>query len=151
MKVAIGILLATVLVLVWRLNALITTSRQQQNQIQELTSKLVDRGTRDALELQEKCALQAEKVFRQLGYKGAQQNGNVDSYQSHYNAKLNKCFMTVESTDIRTTPGTMLITKFLLDAYEQRIYAEYTLDVAREQEVLGGAADDLQADSIIRG
>lgn len=126
MKLTIAILLVIVLALVWQLNKEIVAGHQRQNQVQELTAKLAEKSTRDNLELQEKCALQAEKMFRTLGYKGVQQNGNFDLYRSHWNAKLNKCFMTIESTNVTTTSGTMFINRFLFDAYEQREYAEYT-------------------------
>ena len=125
MKVAVVVLLAIVLALVWGLTTEMVTNRQQQSQITELTSKLGDRTTRENLELQEKCALQAERVFKRLGYKeSVPQNGVFGTYQSHYNAKLNKCFMTLDSTT--TNPDTEFNFKFLFDAYEQRGYGEYT-------------------------
>ena len=34
--------------------------------------------------------------------------------------------MTIQTTDINTTPGTMLVNRFLLDAYEQMEFGEYT-------------------------
>jgi len=69
--------------------------------------------------LQEKCATQADKVFRQLGY---QLNGtnSTDVLQSHFNPERNKCFMTIETL---AHDGTQ--TRYLLDAFEQREYAEY--------------------------
>jgi len=130
MKAALVVLLALatslVGVLAWRLSVEVGASRGLRSEIQVLTAKLADTSTRDALELQAKCAAQAEKVFHAMGYKENQPNGTLDVYQSHYNVAANKCFMTMETTDIHTTPGTMVITKFLLDAFEQREYAEYT-------------------------
>ena len=32
-----------------------------------------------------------------------------DLYQSHYNPALNKRFMTIQTTDINATPGTMFV------------------------------------------
>lgn len=111
--------MVVVLVLAWLLSAEMMTSREQRDQIQKLTISLADKSKQENLVLQEKCALQVEKVFRQLGYKV----GGMDLYQSHYNAKLNKCFMSLESTSFAT--GGMFVNKFLFDAYEQREYGQY--------------------------
>ncbi|HXM83543.1 MAG TPA: hypothetical protein VN929_16655 [Burkholderiales bacterium] len=117
MKASIAILAAIVLVLSWFLNA-------QRSEIAELTSKLNDKAAREGLEQQQKCALQAEKIFGQLGYKLNDPRSKIfASLQSHYSAKQNKCFMTVETTDMGT--GTLANTKYLFDAFEQRGYAEY--------------------------
>lgn len=120
MKVAVGMLLVLVALLTWRLAEEVGVSQGLRSEIQGLTAKLADSSKRVSLELQAKCASQAEKVFRVMGYKENQQNGNIDIYQSHYNAAFNKCFLTIETTNVNTTPGTMFINKFLLDAYEQR-------------------------------
>lgn len=122
-KSAIGILLAIVAVLTWQLTIKNRTNGQQRKQIEGLTSQLLNKPKIEDLQLQEKCALQAEKVFRALGYKGIQQNGDTDTYQTHYNQKLGKCFMAIESLNMTTASGTT--TRFLLDAFEQRGYAEY--------------------------
>ena len=129
MKVAVAVLLAIVLALVWGLTTEMVTNRQQRSQITELTSKLSDSSTRENLELQERCTLQAEKAFKQLGYKdgGELQNGVETTYRSHYNAKLSKCFIGLESNTFVTRTNTLMGTKvkYLLDAYEKRAYGEY--------------------------
>ncbi len=116
MKFIIAALLVFVVGLAWLLNAEMTTSRERQDQIEQLKLRLADKSRRENLELQEKCALQAERMFRRLGYEG--------SYESHYNAERNKCFMTV---DVAGTLRPLRITKFLYDAYEQREYAAFQL------------------------
>jgi hypothetical protein len=60
------------------------------------------------------CALQAEKQFKSLGYVDA----TGTSYQSHYNKRLDKCLMLIDTSLPNRT-----IT--LIDAYEGRPYAEY--------------------------
>jgi hypothetical protein len=125
MKVAVATLIAIVLVLAWLLNAETKTTREQQNQIAALTSKLADKVARENLELQQKCAQQAEKIFMQLGYRMDRPTLGISAtYQSHYNAKLGKCFMTLDSTGAGDH-------RFLFDAYEQREYAEYMAMPAR--------------------
>jgi len=124
MKLAVAALLAIALVLAWLLNAEVATNNQQRSQIAELTSKLGDKTARENLEFQQKCAQQAEKIFHQLGYKLNEPRSAISaSYESHYNTKLNKCFMTVSTVNMSTPRLTT--SKFLLDAYEQRGYAEY--------------------------
>lgn len=115
MKFTVGILIAFVLFLVWRLNVEIELNRQQQSHVAELTLKLSDKSAHENIEMQKNCSQQAGAIFLQLGYK----NGGLDSYQSHYNTKLNKCFILVHSIQGTT------VSKFLLDAYEQRSYAYY--------------------------
>ena len=135
MKIFAALLLAVILVLAWLLYAEVTTSRQQRTQLAELTAKLGDRTTRENLELQEKCALQAEKIFRKLGHLlRSPAKEASDSYRSHYNAKLNKCFMSVETIITHTTPAGMSISWQLLDAYEQRDYGIYVSGILRKGE-----------------
>ena len=125
MRVAVGVLLLIVGALSWWLTVEFATNGKQRKQLDELTIQLADKSRLEDFQLQEKCAGQAEKVFRALGYKAIQQNGNTDIYQSHYSKKLGKCFMAIESTNVTTTPGTTFTNRFLLDAFEQREYAEY--------------------------
>jgi hypothetical protein len=125
MKIAIGILIAIMLVLAWQLNAAMTTNRAQQEQIQQLTVSLADKSKRENLELQEKCAAQAQKMFRQLGWEDNDpKSGSIALYQSHYNAKANRCFLTVDSTS-GLSKGGVFKNRFLIDAYEQKGYAEF--------------------------
>ena len=116
-KATIGILFAIVLALAWRLNVEMGLTHQQQSTIAELTSKLNDKSAHENLELQEKCAAQADKVFRELGYSLSK---NLASIQSHFNSKLNKCFMSLMYTSRNSN------SRYLLDAYEQREYAEFS-------------------------
>lgn len=123
--IAVG-LLVVVGVLAWRLTIEVANNGQLRQELEQLTGQLADKSKLENLQLQEKCAEQAKKVFHALGYKDVQQGLNTDAYQSHYNTKLGKCFMAVESTNMTTTPGTLFINRVLLDAFEQREYAEYT-------------------------
>jgi hypothetical protein len=87
---------------------------EQRRLVQELTMRL-EAGTKTSnLDLQEKCSLQARQEFTQSG-----RNKQLASYINHYNSKLNKCFIVIESSVGDTT------TKFLSDAFEGDIYANY--------------------------
>ncbi|MCX5876291.1 MAG: hypothetical protein NT087_08380 [Deltaproteobacteria bacterium] len=117
MKVNIFVmgLLAIAMFLGWGLYAEKELSRQQQSHIAELTAKLNDKTASDNLELQGKCAQQAKSMFLQLGYKA----NAGDAYQSHYNAKLNKCLMEIYTSRFPT------VARSLFDAYDQKPYANY--------------------------
>jgi hypothetical protein len=77
------------------------------------------------LDDQERCAAQAQKAFQQLENDRktgpfANVGGIISSdYESHYNTKLKKCLMLVE-TQASTGNSAML-----MDAYERRTYAFY--------------------------
>jgi hypothetical protein len=106
----------------------------QQRQIHGFEEKLVARAKTDLLDLQDRCAKQAEHEFLSLGHR----KGGTDIYANHYNAKLNKCFMLIESTDARTTPGTIWTKKNLSDAFEGKVYGDYawhTDKVKKDREV----------------
>lgn len=118
MKALVAVLVGIVLLLGWLLIGERAKTSQLRSEVAEVTSKLETKGTREKFELTEKCALQADKIFRQSGYLELSA-GAASSYQSHYNAKQGKCFMAIESARLGTT------FRFLLDAHEQRLYAQY--------------------------
>ena len=113
MKFLASALLLLAVILCWFLNVEMTASREQREQIQKLTISLAEKSKRNAFELQAKCAQQAAKVFREFGY-----NQSSDQLQSHYNQKLNRCFMAA-STQFGNN-------RFLIDAYEERGYADFS-------------------------
>ncbi len=114
MKIVIGVLIVIVAILGWQLIERDTTNNQLRGQLNYLTIKLKDKTVHENLEQKEKCATQADKVFRQLGY---DLNGG-GTLQNHFNIRLNKCFMSV-GTSIKDFSFL-----FLIDAYEQKGYAE---------------------------
>jgi hypothetical protein len=98
-----------------------------------------DLSRREALELQKECGLQAAKAFKQAGWKvGEPTNGSTASFESHYNPGMNKCFMLMRILTVSPATGTKSwASTYLLDAYEQRTYAE--LDITD----LGWLADPI--------
>ena len=78
-------------------------------------------STSKLLDLQAKCSEQARKAFADLGYS----KNDVASYENHYNAKLDKCFIHVRH-DART-PGTIWTNRDLFDAFEGKVYGTYML------------------------
>ena len=82
---------------------------------------------------QERCARQAEAVFRDRGYskditrpKGDESGSNdvIADFESHYNIVLDKCFVLLEIFGVGVSNAGFQI-RSLLDAYEGRTYAEY--------------------------
>ena len=91
----------------------------QQRQIKAMEAQSRTNG----LELQDKCAKESELVFKRGGW---DEKGVIASFTNHYNAKLNRCFMEVERTDPTIVANTVFETKFVVDAFEGKPYAEYT-------------------------
>ena len=73
---------------------------------------------------QEICAKQAEKTYQ--AYNNA---GSVESswHQSHYNKKLNKCFILVDQ--MYQHNGETTITAQLFEAFERHVFAKYTFNL----------------------
>ena len=81
-------------------------------------SELIDSARRTGISGQtEKCAAQAEKAFAGYGYNTST---SLADFRSHYNAKMNKCFMSIDNL-----VGKMR-TKMVFDAYERRGFAEFS-------------------------
>jgi hypothetical protein len=53
---------------------------------------------------------------------------------NHYNEQLNKCFVLMQSTDTRSTPGSVLTSKTLMDAFEGTSYGDIALERERGQQ-----------------
>jgi hypothetical protein len=85
-----------------------------------------DLSRREALELQRECSLQAQRVFKSGGWDSA--SGNIANFESHYNSTMNKCFMVVRVLTTSPAKGSKSwASTFLLDAYDQRSYAELNI------------------------
>lgn len=81
------------------------------------------------LDQQERCAQQARRAFQELDSKDRIEGKQLGmtrtsgDYQSHYNTKLGKCLMLVETTDMfGSSPST---TAYVMDANERRVYATF--------------------------
>src|SRR5215472_4767069 len=82
-----------------------------------------------SLQQQEICANQAKVYFQEnsaddpkLSKDGDQSIGA--GYVGHYNTKLNRCFVLVDSTSLGPN-GQFFTSTQLVDAFERRIYATY--------------------------
>ena len=124
MKGAIVLLIVISTGLGWKLVAELESSAQLRSQIVELTVKLNDKLKFELLERQRACSSQADKLLRQLGFDMA--TAMVVS-QNHFNSKIDKCFLSVSNTVIGE--GRARKFRFLIDAYEQRGYADFGIDI----------------------
>ena len=94
----------------------------QQRQIHELNTKVEEKTKTASLELQEQCSKQAREQFAENGWK----KEPIASFTNHYNLKMNKCFMLIESTTpTKPSDGTFFVSKLLFDAFEGKSYGEY--------------------------
>jgi cell division protein FtsL len=100
-------------------NAVLT---DQQRQIHELNTKIEEKAKTISLELQQQCSKQAREEYAENGWK----KEPIASYTNHYNTKMNKCFMLIESTTpTKPSDGTFFVTKLLFDAFEGKSYGEW--------------------------
>ena len=84
-----------------------------------------------SLDQQERCAQQAKRAYAETeaefeAYNRAQTQKTVrfsGDYQSHYNVKLGKCLMLVETYDMIDSQS--ITTAYVRDANEHRQYANY--------------------------
>jgi hypothetical protein len=131
---AFGVLLAGVIALGWLIRSEIQVNSHLSDELRELRKQLADKTANDRFKLQEACANRAESIFHQSGYGqiGLQSDGkSTVVYQNHYNDNLKKCFMTIETTTLDENHTTI---RFLMDALEQREYAEYTWMSAKDKK-----------------
>jgi hypothetical protein len=129
MKIVLSFLVLAVLVLAWQLKTQIDTNRQHATQIRELNDQLakgVRRSNVDAQQ-QERCGKRAEQIFAKNWPHGSPDNSagytTTAFYTSHYNAKLNKCFMLETSQGY--DPKRPFVMKFLLDANSNKEYGQF--------------------------
>lgn len=94
---------------------------QLESQNRELTAKLEALTKSKTLDLQEQCAKQAREEFKFMKW----DKEPLASYTNHYNAKLNKCFVEIQSTDAKTAPPDIITNKTVSDAFEGKGYGEY--------------------------
>ena len=95
---------------------------QLEKQNKELAAKLESASKSGILDLQEKCAKQARELFKSDGW----EKEKMASFTNHYNQRLNKCFVQVESTHDGTWTST-----FVADAFEGKGYGQYYWESVR--------------------
>lgn len=121
MRVIVSLLIVAFVALAYLAHSQSSTLKQQEKEIKELGAKVQAMPKNASLELQARCAKQARAEFTAEGF----EKKEFADFTNHYNVALNKCFVLVENTDAKTTPGTIWADKTLPDAFEGKIYGEY--------------------------
>lgn len=85
-------------------------------------------NAQSTLHLQEDCFKAAKEMFYE-GYEStttkSESLGNcVNSYENHYNKKLDKCFILSRSNCFEIDRSSLFVS--LWDVFEQKLYAEYS-------------------------
>jgi len=109
---------------------------QLEKENADLRGKL-DAVSRNAtLDLQEKCATQARIEFDSEGWDKPtlQRAATSATFVNHYNTKVNKCFIQVDSTDDKTAPGETFLGTSISDAFEGKNYAQYDWKVDKTKK-----------------
>lgn len=126
MKAIIVGLLLIIVGLGWGVYTDASQLQQLQSKYDALKAQAAEPRTA-SLAQQAQCEQQAVNVFHSLGYSERPTKDSSDSYQSHYNPKLGKCFVAINSINFNVGPQVkQQFNSVLLDAYEQREYAVYT-------------------------
>ena len=93
--------------------------REQRRQVQELNAKLNSQSQAADFDLQTKCARQALDVWKAGGW----DRKKTATYSNHYNEKLKKCFMRIDTNTEES--GADVTFETVMDAFESKGYAEF--------------------------
>lgn len=116
---AIVLLLISVVALGMLLYRQTAALREQRRQVQELDAKLDAVSKAAGFDLQAKCAKRALDVWKAGGW----DHKKTATYSNHYNEKLNKCFMRIDTTTEES--GADVTFETVMDAFESKGYAEF--------------------------
>lgn len=129
-KVLMALLVVVVAAIVWQVYSQKATVADLQKRLDAMHTKLEAQPYNASIDLQEKCAKQAREQYRQSGLEKEAAAG----FSNHYNEKFNKCFMVIENTDAKTTPGTIWTHKTLIDAFEGKVFATYAWHTVKDKK-----------------
>lgn len=104
---------------VWRLDVVTSENTSLSAKVSQLQA--ATQAAINSTAMREKCTAQADRRFQQLGYGANDPNLNA-VLQSHYNPKMKRCFMSIETTKLAVPE---VINRSLMDADEQRLFGEY--------------------------
>jgi len=81
---------------------------------------------------QERCPERAKRFFFENGYKFDETFGyfkSVSNYTSHYNKKLDKCFIRIDSMNTqRNKKGEFVQYHYLYDVFDEKEYGAFCFD-----------------------
>ena len=80
--------------------------------------------------LQEKCGKRCDEMFKKElgnGITSDESSSMISSYQSHYNKKMNKCFILVKETSyLKDKKRDVILNKELIDINENKYYGSFS-------------------------
>ena len=125
----VGVFIVGFLFVIYYQNKPLASTPQIQNEIKATSTsdlnfqeKLGQTKQIASLEQQEQCAEYTKKYFNDNGYEIKDTVGTLYfSYVSHYNIKLNKCFIFITNSDINSNA----LFLYLIDAVEGKTYGEF--------------------------
>ena len=123
----IGILVIGVLVVIV-LYAMLKPSKQEVLPVATNPISQTIKTQQSDIDLQAKCADYASKYFKDSGYNQTTQRDQINSYTNHWNNKIGKCFILINSTwstDISKT-FTLFKDVTLIDVIEGKLFGEFT-------------------------
>jgi hypothetical protein len=130
MKTAIAFLVLAVAVLCSFAYSQNAGLQQQQKEVKQLQAKLDAISKTAPIELREKCARQAREEFKLYGWDKEAMAGVLN----HYDLKLDKCFMMIQSADAKSVRGTIITSKNLYDAFEGKEYGSYIWSTQKDKK-----------------
>lgn len=98
--------------------------QDNQRQIHELTAKLEASPKAPDINLEDKCAKRSREEFKDLGW----EKEPMASFSNHYNAKMNRCFMLIQTTSV--SGGNVVENRHLSDAFDRKELGEYMRSTA---------------------
>jgi len=100
---------------------------------------------KEVYELQERCGKRAEQMFEK-DFPIDQRKG-LETFENHYNVRLNRCFMLEENTMITRDNGKTYTSKILtlLDVNDNKGYGSFSLLNCEVQQITCGSEQEFRS------
>ena len=100
-----------------------TTIEAQGQALNQLNARMAELTQATDLDLQAKCAKQADKTYKAQSFSAT----DLASYSDHYNGALKKCFVLIYDTSTSTADASLFLHfQTLYDAFEGKDYGDYS-------------------------
>jgi len=122
-KITIGYAIGVVLIAataVWQFSVA-ATLRTENVQLQQ---KLISKASVELTTMKQACSDRSQRYFTVLGYSESEaKNGTNTTFRDHYNIRLGRCLMTMDSTSY--IKGDEIVQKNLIDTDEKTDFGQY--------------------------
>ena len=104
----------------WQFNG----ANDAQREVANLKRQLMSHQVADIEMAKHVCADRSQRYFTTLGYDESKLSDDTSTtFQNHYNVRLRRCLMTIESTSYK--PPKPVTTKTLIDTDERKVFGNY--------------------------